>query len=184
MARFVGGLVLLAAAILGTKASQHQAAGITGSSREEGQMPEVQQPQQWGDPAGGLVTALTAARREFPDGTPVDVRLWVKNVSGQQKRVEHCGFWPNHYLRVTDQDGREVPTTQKGAATRAAFKKPSRRKCFFIPLEPDKIDDAYESFDLREYFELPTGEIHVECESWLGGRPLLSNRLTMIVNGK
>lgn len=148
-------------------------------ARNEAAVSEAQQPRVWGAPAGGLATALTSSGARLAVGDPVPVRLWVKNVSQQVLEVEHCGFWPNHYLRVTDAAGREVPTTKQGAAVRREFKKPSLRKDVPVTVEPGGIDAAYESYDLRDFFELPRGQIHVECESWLGGRKLLSNRLSL-----
>jgi hypothetical protein len=182
--RVFGGGVLLTAGLLGANANEQPGAAGGDAVRHEAQVSKDQQPQRWGDPVDGLATALTTRRSDFPRGAPVEVRLWIKNVARQDKQVEHCGFWPNHRLRVWDKQGREVPTTGPGAAAREAFKQPERRKSFFVTLAPGKIDDAYEWFDLHTYFVLPAGKIEVECESWLGGRSVSSNRLTITVNGQ
>ncbi len=148
----------------------------------EGQVAEVQSPIEWGQSVGGWSTALTSSRREYDAGTPVEVRLWVTNVSREKREVEHCGFWPNHYLRVTDAEGRKVPATERGDEAHSAFMRPHRRKCFFVTLSPGAVDSKFEAYDLREYFVLPTGTIRVDCESWLGGHRLWSNQLTLTIS--
>lgn len=181
MAGLAGGAAIFATAVLSvTGCDLAMAAGQVAPG--EGQVVEDQVPVEWGQPVGGWSTALTSSRRESDAGTRVEVRLWVKNASREKREVEHCGFWPNHYLRVTDADGREVPATQRGDEARSAFMRPHRRKCFFVTLSPGAVDSKFEAYDLREYFVLPTGTIRVDCESWLGGRRLWSNQLTLTIS--
>ena len=175
------GLVLVAGVLLGSSGGADGPGESFPPARNEGVVSQLPRPRDWGASAGGLAAALTSDGSKFAALAPVRVRLWVKNVSPAAKQVEHCGFWPNHYLRVTDGAGRAVATTKQGALVQAAYRKASLRKCVYFALDPGAVDDSFESYDLRDYFELPTGQIHVECESWLDGQKLLSNRLVLFV---
>jgi hypothetical protein len=133
---------------------------------------------QWGQPSGGLVASLSVARAPAAKGEALLVQYRAKNISAQQQTVWHCGFWPNHKVIVTDGQGREVALTGKGQAARAAFApEGARRKNVAVNLAPQQMDSGYEPLDLRTYFILPTGAIHIRCLYQEGEYKLWSNEL-------
>ena len=133
---------------------------------------------QWGQPSGGLIASLSVAGTPAARDEALLVQYRAKNISAEQQIVWHCGFWPNHKLIVTDGQGREVPLTRKGQAVRAAFApEGARRKNVAVNLVPQQVDAGYDPLDLRTYFILPTGAIHIRCLYQEGEYKLWSNEL-------
>ena len=132
----------------------------------------------WGQPSGGLVASLSVAKAPPAKGEAVLAQYRVRNISTEQQTVWHCGFWPNHKLIVTDGQGQEVRLTGKGQTARAAFApEGARRKNVAVNLAPQQVDAGYEPLDLRTYFILPTGAIHIRCLYQEGTYKLWSNEL-------
>ncbi len=137
----------------------------------------------WGSAVQGLQAAVTADPpvHALDDG-PILVRYWLRNVLQAPQAVEHCGFWPNHLLVVTDQTGQELSRTAQGNLQREAFDpQGSRRKSFQVTLQPGQVDSPFGPYDLRQLFHIGEGTtlLHVRCLFTFGDQQLWSNTLEL-----
>lgn len=137
----------------------------------------------YGTPTGGLAASIWVPSREVSMGTPVLVRYAVKNVGAEAATVWHSGFWPNHRIEVTRDDGNPVPKTELGQRRDEAFSPDGQRsKSSPKTLAPGAVDSAWEPVDLTAHYQLTEAGVYrvqfryEDSQSGLGG-PLLSNVL-------
>ena len=57
-------------------------------------------------------------KTEFRPGEPIPVACEMKNTGDEPVKIWSCGFWPNHRVVVTDDQGREPDLTPYGVACR------------------------------------------------------------------
>jgi hypothetical protein len=134
----------------------------------------------WGAAAHGLTASLAADKLTFATDQPVEVRFRIKNVADKEQTVWNCGFWPNHRLEMTDAQGAEVPMTEKGKQTKAAFAPTGpRRKTIPVTLAPAAMDEQTPKLDLRQYFQIAPGTYRVRCLYHEGPVKVWSNLLTI-----
>src|SRR5262249_13418330 len=109
----------------------------------------------FGPEVKGLRARVTLSQAQYEVGEPIPVSYVVKNVSAANVQLWHCGFWPNHEIRVPDGNGREPRVRKLGQERRAAFApRGGRDRNTPITLTPGAEDIAYEAYDLGKHFDL------------------------------
>ena len=99
-------------------------------------------------------------------GGPLKIRYKKKNVGKKEMAVWHCGFWPNHRIRLYHYDRSEVKLVARGKEGRDAFSpKGPRGKNVEWPVAAGKTDDTEGNYDLRELFDISApGRYKVKVE--------------------
>ncbi len=77
----------------------------------------------------------------------------LKNTSSKPQTVRHCGFWPNHRVRLLADDETELTLTEKGRTTRSVWGDCGGKNApWTIPAgETDNTEGGY---DLTTLFEI------------------------------
>jgi hypothetical protein len=100
--------------------------------------------------------------RQFGQGKPIPVSYSVKNLAKTPTRIWHSGFWPNHQIRVCDQNGKLAPLRAFGQERFKAFSPGgSRHKNFSVDIKPgdeDKSDGGLQ--DIAELYDLSAPGIY------------------------
>lgn len=142
----------------------------------------------WGEERQGLQSKVWTDYRDNQVGEKILAHYQIKNVSKEKQVVWHSGFWPNHQIVVKDAAGKAVALTSAGKEQRQAFAPGGPRdKNVPVTLEPGQTDDAWEVYDLRQFFVLDKpGRYYVQYvyeESQPGGRKgrLESNVWTIVL---
>ncbi len=109
----------------------------------------------FGPEVKGLRARVTLPRDTFAVGEAVPVTYVVKNVSGHEQTLWHCGFWPNHQVLVRDAAGKEPPLSELGRQRRQSFAPGGERdKNVPVAVPPGGEDAAYEKYNLAALYDL------------------------------
>jgi hypothetical protein len=104
-------------------------------------------------PFNVCTSTIKTNKQYFSISEPIFISYSIKNVSRDTIRIWHCGFWCNNKIVMTDINNNEIPRTELGKSTLLAFSPGGDRdKNFPVVLGPNKIDAAYESYNLKDHF--------------------------------
>jgi hypothetical protein len=126
-------------------------------------------------------------RRQFHAGEPIKLSLHFTNLSDQPVTIWQSGFWPNHRVLLTDEEGREPPLTNEGRERLAAFS-PEGERSKNVPrvLQAGRSMVEMRSLDLTELYEVKKGRyrVRVTYHDLQGPTPLrlISNTLAFEVD--
>lgn len=73
----------------------------------------VNEPVAWGEPKDGIQVGVTLDNTPIRRGDPVDIRVWVRNVSDKRITLPDTSPQQNHRYHATS-NGEEVPQTALG----------------------------------------------------------------------
>ena len=131
-------------------------------------------PAATGHPNRGLKSRIQMTGRQFAPAEPILVSYSVKNVAQTVTTVWNSGFWPNHQIRVCDQNGKLAALREFGKERFNAFDPGGERaKNFPVELKPgaeDKLGDGLQ--DLARLYDLTSPGIYsvqVLYEEYQGG---------------
>lgn len=108
-----------------------------------------------GEASKGLQTRIQLTGTKFKVGDPIQVRYVKKNVSDKVLTVWHSAFWPNHRIRVCDQQGELMPLTEQGKLRYGAFSPGGERsKNYSVEMPPGKEDTTEGNYNLLDLYDL------------------------------
>jgi len=128
----------------------------------------------WGHPNHGLTSGIAITGRQFAAGKPILLSYTVQNLTKKPVRIWHSGFWPNHQLRVCDQNGKLATLRPFGQERFNAFSPGGeRRKNFPVEIAPGEEDKSDgEMQDIAQLYDLSAPGIYsvqVLYEEYQGG---------------
>lgn len=108
-----------------------------------------------------LHVSLDKSQFKFAAQDPIAVHLKIDNGRPDSITLWSCGFWPNHRVEITDENGEEPPLTEFGRNVRKAFASGARDKNVPFVVQPGK-SGSYTSGDLRKMYEMKPGKYKVQ----------------------
>ena len=107
---------------------------------------------------------VSLPRKVFQQGEPIELTAVFKNLSGRAVTIWSSGFWPNHKLVVTDDQGIEAEFTTVGRRCRLAFDPQGRKRRKNVPrvVEPGASLEVCSGIDLSKLYRLPPGRYKVQ----------------------
>ncbi|RUL88036.1 hypothetical protein [Tautonia sociabilis] len=107
-----------------------------------------------------LTAALTGPT--FRTVGPIPVVVVFRNADGPPTEIYKCGFWPNHWVEVVDEQGIEPPLTEWGRIFRRIFETGRRDRSIKIVVKRGETSFEILS-DLNKVYRLDPGHYRAKA---------------------